>query len=159
MKILSEFTKTIAEKLIANRQTISVSESSTGGLISAALLAVPGASAYYKGGAVIYTLESRKKFLSLSREDVKDLKPMTEPMALYFAKRTRETLNSDWAISELGIAGPTGSPYGANTGTCVIGISGPTESSIKIETGNADREANMWDFTERALDHLMKILR
>ena len=148
----------IAEKLKSKGHTISVSESSTGGLISAALLSVAGASAYFKGGSIIYTLASRKILLGLSRSDIEGLKPMTEMMALKFADKTRKVLDSDWAIAELGIAGPTGSPYGIRPGNSVVAIAGPESSSIKIETGVSDREKNMQAFTEQALQLLNETL-
>ena len=158
MKKLSKLCEPIADRLKANKQTISVSESSTGGLISAALLSIPGASAYYKGGSVIYTLASRKIFLNLSKQDVEGLEPMTESMALRFAEKTKEVLGSDWAIAELGIAGPTGSPYGVDPGTSVVAISGPSDNFVRIETGNTDRESNMMDFTKSALQLLSRTL-
>ena len=158
MKELSKLCEPIADRLKANKQTISVSESSTGGLISAALLSIPGASAYYKGGSVIYTLASRKIFLNLSKQDVEGLEPMTESMALRFAEKTKEVLDSDWAIAELGIAGPTGSPYGVDPGTSVVAISGPSDNFVRIETGNTDRESNMMDFTKSALHLLSRTL-
>ena len=158
MKELSKLCEPIADRLKANKQTISVSESSTGGLISAALLSIPGASAYYKGGSVIYTLGSRKIFLNLSKQDVEGLEPMTESMALRFAEKTKEVLDSDWAIAELGIAGPTGPPYGVDPGTSVVAISGPSDNFVRIETGNTDRESNMMDFTKSALQLLSRTL-
>lgn len=158
MKELSKLCEPIADRLKANKQTVSVSESSTGGLISAALLSIPGASAYYKGGSVIYTLASRKIFLNLSKQDVEGLEPMTESMALRFAEKTKEVLDSDWAIAELGIAGPTGSPYGVDPGTSVVAISGPSDNFVRIETGNTDRESNMMDFTKSALQLLSRTL-
>lgn len=158
MKELSKLCEPIADRLKANKQTVSVSESSTGGLISAALLSIPGASAYYKGGSVIYTLASRKIFLNLSKQEVEGLEPMTESMALRFAEKTKEVLDSDWAIAELGIAGPTGSPYGVDPGTSVVAISGPSDNFVRIETGNTDRESNMMDFTKSALQLLSRTL-
>ncbi len=158
MNELSRLTQPAANRLKINKQTISVSESSTGGLISAALLSIPGASAYYKGGSVVYTLASRKIFLGLTKEDIEGLEPMTESMALRFAEKTRSTLNSDWAIAELGIAGPTGSPYGVGPGTSVIAIAGPTSNTTKIETGCNDRESNMKTFAKSALQLLEKTI-
>ena len=148
----------IAEKLKSKGHTISVSESSTGGLISAALLSVAGASAYFKGGSIIYTLASRKILLGLSKSDIEGLKPMTEMMALKFADKTRKVLDSDWAIAELGIAGPTGSPYGVGPGNSVVAISGPKSSSKRIETGESDRENNMQTFTKQTLQLLDETL-
>ena len=83
---------------------------------------------------------------------------MTESMALRFAEKTKEVLDSDWAIAELGIAGPTGSPYGVDPGTSVVAISGPSDNFVRIETGNTDRESNMMDFTKSALQLLSRTL-
>ena len=103
MKSLTEMSMVVAELLKEHGETVAVAETSTGGLISSALLAVPGASAYYKGGSVIYTLESRKELLGINRSHVKGLKPMTEAMALRFAEVARAQLNATWAIAELSL--------------------------------------------------------
>jgi len=148
----------IGEALKAAQQSIAVAESSTAGLISAALLAVPGASAYYKGGSVVYTLEARRELLGLRRADVEGLEPLTEAMVMRFAEKARSQLNADWGIAELGVAGPTGAPYGHPAGVSVVAVSGPVELSVSINTGSADREANMWSFTGHALDLLTQAL-
>jgi len=83
-----------AQALRAAGQTVAVAESSTGGLISAALLAVPGASAYYRGGSVIYTLEARRTLLGIRRADVAGLEPLTEAMAARFAEVARRQLDA-----------------------------------------------------------------
>ena len=150
MKSLTEMSMVVAELLKEHGETVAVAETSTGGLISSALLAVPGASAYYKGGSVIYTLESRKELLGINRSHVKGLKPMTEAMALRFAEVARAQLNATWAIAELGIAGPTGAPYGVDAGTSVIAVDGPQPMTITVATGTCDREENMWAFTAAA---------
>ncbi|MFK7967420.1 MAG: CinA family protein [Burkholderiaceae bacterium] len=155
---LTELTTPLAAALIQRKQTVAVAESSTGGLISASLLAVPGASAYYVGGSVIYTARSRKQVLGVTPEDVADLEPLTEAMALAFARVARRQLNSTWAISELGIAGPTPARYGHAPGTSAIGISGPVERATIIETGSNDREENMWAFTRAAIALLNEVV-
>jgi len=76
---LAERAREAAEALRAAGETVVVAESSTGGLISAALLAVPGASAYYRGGSVIYTLEARRALLGISRADVAGLPVQVGP--------------------------------------------------------------------------------
>lgn len=154
----SETATRIGELLIKGEQTISVAESSTGGLISANLLAVPGASAYFKGGSVVYTLASRRAFLDLDRDKLSGLKPLTEEMVLEFAKSAREKLNATWGISELGAAGPAGTPYGHGPGISVIGISGPTTASTTIETHSDNRAENMLAFTQGALELLESTL-
>ncbi len=145
----------IGELLKQKKHTISIAESTTGGLIAASLLAVPGASAYFQGAAVIYTQASRLAFLDLP-ESVRELQPLSEPMAAAFAKSAREKLNTTWGISELGIAGPTGSRYGHDAGTSVIAISGPVDKTVTVNTGSADRAANMEAFADAALSLLLE---
>ncbi len=158
MADLTRHTAEIAKLLMARGETIAVAESSTAGLISASLLAVPGASAYFTGGSVIYTLASRRELLGVRKADVEGLEPLTEAMVLRFAERARDQLGATWGIAELGVAGPTGARYGHPPGISVIGIHGPREASITIETGSADRERNMWTFTRGALDLLRDTL-
>ena len=141
----------IASKLVASGQSVSIAESSTGGLIAANLLSVAGASSYFRGGSVIYTRESRHAFLDLDMTKFKELKPLTEPMVAEFANAARLKLDATWGIAELGAAGPKGTPYGHSPGTSVIGISGPINMSITVETSSENREENMFQFTEAAL--------
>ncbi len=144
--------------LVEHNHSVSVAESSTGGLISASLLSVPGASRYFVGGTVIYTIKSRLAFLDLDRERTKKLKPLTEEMALEFARAARAKLETTWGIAELGVAGPGGTPYSDGAGISVIGISGPVNASVTVRTGSDDREENMNVFAERALQLLEQTL-
>ena len=158
MTLESEVVSQVAEMLKARGETIAVAESTTGGLISARLLAVPGASAYFLGGTVIYTRESRKVFLGASADEMRGVKPMTEEMAQFFATRVREKLAATWGIAELGIAGPSGSAYGVDAGSSVISVSGPTDAAITMSTGNNDRARNMEAFTDNACQLLKDVL-
>ena len=142
----------IAQLLTESEATVSVAESSTGGLISANLLAIPGASSYFVGGSVVYTHHSRRAFLSLDRDKLRSLKPLTEAMVQEFAHAARLSLETTWGIAELGATGPAGTPYGHGPGISVIGISGPVNGTVKIETHSDDRQQNMLTFTEAALD-------
>jgi PncC family amidohydrolase len=148
---LAALSLVVAENLVQLGQHVAVAESSTGGLISASLLAVPGASAYYAGGSVIYTLAARRRFLALDRTRLQSLEPLTEAMVMVFADAAREALDAQWGVAELGAAGPAGTPYGHAPGTSVIGVSGPVNLSVRIETGTSDRQENMWHFTQAAL--------
>lgn len=132
-------------------ETVAVAESSTGGLISAALLAVPGASAYFVGGGVIYTETSWLALLDIDLNDHPGMRASTEPYALLAAQTIRQKLGATWGLAETGATGPTGNRYGDTAGHCCIALAGPVERAITIETGRADREANMQDFAERAL--------
>ncbi|MDE2363229.1 MAG: CinA family protein [Hyphomicrobiales bacterium] len=148
----------VAEKLIARREKIAVSESSSGGLVSAALLAVPGASAYYLGGAVVYTARARAALVGIEKADVEGMRSASPPYAQLLARRTRDLLRADWAIAETGAAGPTGNPYGDAAGHTVVAISGPKEAVRVIETGSSDRRANMDAFAIAALELLLEAL-
>lgn len=147
-----------AALLVKMRQTVAVSESSAGGLISAALLAVPGASAYYQGGGVIYTQGARRVLLAISDEGVKGIRSASEPFALLAARTIRERLDTTWGLSETGASGPTGNRYGDAAGHACIAIAGPVERVITVETGSPDREANMWAFTRAALALLARCI-
>ena len=154
---LTHMAEEVAELLRRRGDTIVVAETSTGGLISSALLAVPGASAYYKGGSVLYTYESRKKLLGIKGQDVEGLAPMSEAMVMAFAQKAQAQFASTWAIAELGIAGPTGVAYG-EAGSSVIGIAGPNPVSALLNTGSSEREDNMWRVTGHALSLLCQAL-
>lgn len=141
--------------LIARKQTIAVAESSAGGLITAALLAVPGASACVRGGIVVYTYEMRRTILGISDADMRGITPSTEAYALLKARRTREYVATDWALTETGATGPTGSRYGYPPGHGCFAVVGPgVERSITLETGSSDRVANMHAFAAGAIDLL-----
>ncbi|MDZ7825839.1 MAG: CinA family protein [Gammaproteobacteria bacterium] len=153
-----ELAEAIGARLTQRGERLAVNETAAGGLISAALLAVPGASAWFRGSAVTYDRDSRRQLLGLDAQAVRGLAPMSPEMATVFADRTRERLETDWAVAELGIAGPTGSPYGGPAGVAVLAVSGPVVRSGRLETGHADREANMQAFADAALELLFDAL-
>ncbi len=148
---LFEQARRVAAALVARRQTVAVAESSTGGLISAALLAVPGASAYYLGGGVIYTPRARHRLLDLKREDVAGIKSASEPYAILLAETARRRFRATWGISETGASGPTGNPYGDAAGHSCFAVAGETTTARTLETGRADRLGNMSAFATAAL--------
>jgi nicotinamide-nucleotide amidase len=148
----------IAALLKARGETISIAESSTAGLVSAALLAIPGASAYFMGGAVVYTGVSRSELLRVTEADLTGITPSTEAYAMLFARKIRERLQTSWSLGETGTAGPTGSRYGHAPGHSCIAVVGRVERAITIETGNSDRLDNMRAFSIAALDLLEKSL-
>jgi PncC family amidohydrolase len=137
-----------------NGQTVAVAESSAGGLVSASLLAVPGASAYFLGGAVVYTGTARQALLGVGDDAMAGMRASTEPYALLKARTVRDSLGSTWGLSETGATGPTGNRYGDDAGHACIAVAGPVERVMTLETGEAGREANMWAFAKAALDLL-----
>ncbi len=155
---LAELALPVAERLRARKETISVAESSAGGLISAALLAVPGASAYFLGGGVIYTQPARRTLLRVDDEAVRGTRSSTETYALIEARAIRGLLGTTWSIGETGAAGPTGNRYGDEAGHACIAVAGPVERAVTVETRHGDREANMWTFTRTALGLLAACL-
>jgi PncC family amidohydrolase len=148
----------IAGHLTARRQTIAVAESSTGGLISAALLAVPGASAYFLGSAVVYTRVARRILMDIPDADMKGIRSASETYAKLLATQIRQRFNTDWGLSETGASGPTGNRYGDAAGHSCIGIAGADARAITLETGSADRVGNMHAFAKAALDELLAAL-
>ena len=161
MHDLLPLAETVAARLAARRETVAIAESSTGGLISAALLALPGASAYFLGGAVIYTAASRAALLDVTPDDMKalDLRPATEAYAALLATRIRERHTATWGLGETGAAGPSGNRYGDNPGHSCIAIAGATGRAVTIETGMSERQANMRAFAKHALELLAAAIR
>ena len=158
MDSLLPLAEKIAARLIEQRATIAVAEGSAGGLISAALLSVPGASAYYLGGGVIYTPKARVMLMDIPRDAVAGMRSASEPYALLLARTARERFSATWGISETGAAGPTGNPYGDAAGHTCIALAGPLTHAITVETGQGDRVANMRAFAREALELLFKAL-
>jgi len=148
----------IAQLLIARKETIAVAESSAGGLISAALLSVPGASAYFLGGAVVYTRTARDALLGIPESAMEGMRASTEPYALLLGRTARARLGSTWAVAETGATGPTGNRYGDAAGHACLAVVGPTEKSRTLETGSSDRQANMQAFAAAALSLLLELL-
>lgn len=146
------------QRLKDRKQTIAIAESSSGGLLSAALLAVPGASAYFLSGAVVYTGRARRKLMGLEADAVEGMRSSSEPYALLLARTAKARFRTDWGLSETGAAGPTGNPYGDAAGHSCIGLSGPIERVLTLETESSDRRANMQAFAKEALRTLIAAL-
>jgi len=156
MQDLVPIAQLIAAKLIERRQTIAVAESSTGGLISAALLAVPGASAYFLGAAVVYTPDARRVLMDIPDDAMKGIRSASEPYAKLLASQIRQRFSADWGLSETGATGPTGNRHGDAAGHSCMAVAGLEQSVTTIETGSADRLANMHVFAATALNLLLE---
>ncbi len=156
--VLTTTARLVAERLRRRKETVAVAESSAGGLISAALLSVPGASDYYLGGGVIYTAKAFRALVGLPREALAGMRSSSEPYALLLARTMRDNLTATWGVSETGAAGPTGNAYGDAAGHTCVAIAGRFEHAMTLETGSGDREANMTAFAKAALDMLADAL-
>jgi nicotinamide-nucleotide amidase len=159
MPALAAIGRAVGDLLKTRQETVAVAESSTGGLIAAALLAVPGASAYFVGGGVIYTLKAREVLLEVDLARHPGMRPSTEAYALLEASAIRERLGTTWGIGETGATGPSGNRYGDAPGHSCIAVVGPRSRSLTLETGHSEREANMWRFAKEALIMFEAVLR
>src|SRR4030081_3071271 len=158
MKDLVAIAEKIAARLIERRQTIAVAESSTGGLISAALLAVPGASAYFLGSALVYPRDARRILMDIPDDAMKGIRSASEPYAKLLASQVRQRFATDWGLSETGATGPTGNRYGDAAGHSCMAVAGPAQAVFTLETGSGDRQANMQAFAKTALNLLLRNL-
>ena len=159
MPDLSSMAASVGALLKETEQTLAVTESSCGGLLSACLVSIPGASAYYRGGAVVYTRFAQKGLLQVPDSAMTGIRASSEPYALLNARTVRESLDTTWALSETGANGPTGNSYGDSAGHVCIAVTGPVERAITVETGDDNREANMWVFAKAAFDLLEQCVR
>lgn len=158
MPDLNAMAASVGALLKETQQSIAVTESSCGGLISASLVAVPGASAYYVGGTVIYTRVGQKALLQIPDETMADMRASSEPYAVLNARTVRESMGTVWGLAETGASGPTGNRYGDSSGHACLAVVGPVEKAITVETGDNDREKNMWVFAKAGLDLLIECL-
>ncbi|HEV2550889.1 MAG TPA: CinA family protein [Stellaceae bacterium] len=161
MKELIARAEQAAALLKERGERIAVAESSTGGLISVALLAVPGASAYFLGGAVVYTREARRALLDIPDAALAGMRSASEPYAELLAETVRRRFAANWGLAETGATGPTGNRYGDAAGHACLGVaSADGKTRVKtIETGSSDRQSNMHTFAAAALDLLLGALR
>ena len=159
MEDLRPLAETAGALLKERGQTVAVAESSAGGLVSAALLAVPGASAYFIGGAVVYTRTAQRGLLRVPDDAMEGMRASTEEYALLNARTARELLGATWGLAETGASGPTGNRYGDNAGHACIAVAGPVEAAITLETGDSDRERNMSTFARAALELLQRCVK
>lgn len=143
------------------REKIAVAETSAGGLISASLLAVPGASAYFAGGAITYSARSIRGLVDISLDEMRarGIRSSTEAYAQMLAEAVRARHGAiTWALSETGAAGPGGNPYGDPSGHSCMAVVGPVRLVRTLRTGIDDRVSNMWAFAAAALALLVEAL-
>ena len=148
----------IGARLKERGETVAIFESSTGGLVSAALLSVPGASAYFLGGGVIYTRQARDAIAGIGDAAMKGMRASTEPYAALLAQHARSKLGATWGVGESGATGPTGNRYGDKAGHTCFAIAGQVERAVTLETASEDRVANMRRFSREVLELLAQAL-
>lgn len=161
MRDLLSLGQRAGELLIERGEKIAVGETSAGGLISASLLAVPGASAYFAGGAITYSARSIRGLAGISIDEMREkgIRSSSEPYALLLANEIRARHGRiTWGLSETGAAGPSGNSYGDPAGHTCMAVVGPVEVVRTLRTGSADRVENMWAFAEATLQLLVEVL-
>lgn len=155
---LFERGRRVGDRLAERGETVAVAESSAGGLVAAALLARAGASAYFLGGAVVYTRRARRLLTALSTQDTAGMRSSSPPYARLLARHQRERFAATWGLAETGAAGPTGNSYGDPAGHACLAVDGPTTRDRVLRTDSDDRAANMLAFALAALDLLDEAL-
>lgn len=148
----------VGDRLVDRGETVAVAEGSCGGLVSAALLARPGASAYYLGGAVIYTPRATRGLVAGEIEAPAGLRGASEPFVTYLAESIARRLGATWGIGEGGATGPSQNPYGDPAGHVWVAVHGPEAATRHRLTGDDDRTRNMVAFATTALELLAERL-
>ena len=159
MQNLVPLAEVVGDLLKARKEKIAVAESAAGGLINAALLAVPGASTWCLGGAVLYTRQSRLALKDMHEDMFKDMTSSTEVYALFMARAVRERFGAQWCLCETGTAGPTGSRYGYAPGRACFAVAGTIERTLTTETDDDDRVSNMYAFAKAGLMLAVDVLK
>ncbi|KAL8859785.1 MAG: hypothetical protein Q9215_006001 [Flavoplaca cf. flavocitrina] len=154
--------KEVTSLLTSRNETISVAETAAGGIISASLLSVPGASKFYRGGLTLYTLESRIQFAGWTEENKKNYNGPNADVVSVLAKNVRERLGSTYCLCESGTAGPGASGAMPNRKPDFVALAVAGEDGVVTEettTGtNGDREKNMVEFARLGLELLKRVL-
>ena len=141
-KIIS---REISQMLWEMEKTVSTAESCTGGRIAEAIIAVPGASKYFKGGIISYVDEVKANLLNVSREVLDEKTAVCEEVAMQMVQGACRTLNTDFAISATGIAGPTGG-------------SKDKQVTLKVEEDHG-RDINLAIATNKAMQMFLDFLK
>ncbi len=155
-KILS---REIQQYLYESGKTVGSAESCTGGRVAEAIIAVPGASAYFKGGIVSYTNEIKENLLGVSAELLAEKTAVCEEVAGAMVQGAIKALNVDYAIATTGIAGPGGATPGNPVGTIWIACgSADKVETIKLQE-DYGRDINLAIATSKALQLFLKFLK
>lgn len=137
-------------------RTLATAESCTGGGIGAALTAVPGSSAVYKGGIISYCNEVKHRVLGVEQQLLDTLGAVSGPVAEQMAAGARHVLDADIAVSVTGLAGPGGDEYGNPVGTVFIGYCDENQTLSREYHFPGDREQVRSQAVEAALELILQ---
>ena len=149
---------TIAKLLRARGQTLSIAESCTGGLVSDRITDVPGSSAYFMGGMVNYSNESKAKHLGVSLVEIRRHGAVSSKVAGKMAQGVRKAFGATFGLSTTGVAGPTGGTKRSPIGRVFIGIAHGRRTWVrKLDLKGSRREIKE-KAAEKSLNYLYEIL-
>ncbi len=149
----------ISELLWEMEKTVSTAESCTGGRIAEAIIAVPGASKYFKGGIISYVNEIKESLLAVDHQLLEEKTAVCEEVAIAMVKGACRTLNTDYAISATGIAGPSGGSKDIPVGTIWLACGNADRvATVKVEEDHG-RDINLAIATNRAMQLFLDYLR
>lgn len=149
----------ISELLWEMEKTVSTAESCTGGRIAEAIIAVPGASKYFKGGIISYVNEIKESLLNVDHLLLEEKTAVCEEVAVAMVKGACRTLNTDYAISATGIAGPSGGTRDIPVGTIWLACGNADRvATVKVEEDHG-RDINLAIATNRAMQLFLDYLR
>lgn len=148
----------VGRLLKEKKQTLSLAESCSGGLIAHLVTSVPGSSVYFMGGVVSYSYESKTNMLGVTTDTLEKFGAVSEEVVIQMAEGARKEFKTDWAVSASGIAGPDGGMEGKPVGTVWIAVAGPNGVKAKKFQFGGDRERNIAVTAITALNMLRKQL-
>lgn len=155
-KIIS---REVSQLLWEMEKTVSTAESCTGGRIAEALIAVPGASKYFKGGVISYVDEVKMSLLGVDQQVLEEKTAVCEEVARQMVVGACRTLNTDYAVSATGLAGPTGGTKEIPVGTIWLACGTPERQvTLKVEEDHG-RDINLAIATNRAMQMLLDFLK
>ena len=155
-KIIS---REISQLLWEREKTVATAESCTGGRIAEAIIAVPGASKYFKGGIICYVNEVKENLLGVSHDLIEEKTAVCEEVAIEMVKGACKALNTDYAIAATGLAGPGGGTKEIPVGTIWLACGTPDNVMIfKIEEDNG-RDMNLTFATNKAVQMFCSFLK
>ena len=155
-KIIS---REVSQMLWEMEKTVSTAESCTGGRIAEAIIAVPGASKYFKGGIISYVNEIKESLLGVSAQVLEEKTAVCEEVAIQMVKGACKALNTDYAISATGFAGPTGGTKDIPVGTIWLACGSPEKQvTMKVEEDHG-RDINLAIATNKAMQMFLEFLK
>ena len=153
------FSREISQLLWEMDKTVSTAESCTGGRIAEAIIAVPGASKYFKGGVISYVDEVKMSLLGVSGDLLAEKTAVCEEVAMQMVKGACKALNTDFALASTGYAGPTGGPKDIPIGTIWLACGTPEKQVTMMVQEDHGRDINLAIATNKVMQMFLDFLK